>query len=141
MERIEALAAYLEVEVDSLTEGYDDNRFELGQQEYLIVTDDDADRLVADAIRESLWAFNAEWIVEHSILPYSSATIDAVKLVQERMCEDANEFVESILEDFTDFVDESVSADGRGHFLAGYDGDETEYEDADGEYWYIYRVN
>lgn len=38
------------------------------------------------------------------------------------------------------FVDEAISADGRGHFLNTYDGEEHE-EEVDGSWYYIYRTN
>jgi hypothetical protein len=34
------------------------------------------------------------------------------------------------------FVEEAVSADGRGHFLSSYDGEENEQDG-----FYIYRIN
>jgi hypothetical protein len=37
---------------------------------------------------------------------------------------------------FNDFADEAISADGRGHFLSGYDGNENEQDG-----FYIYRTN
>jgi hypothetical protein len=37
-------------------------------------------------------------------------------------------------------ADDVVEADGRGHGLSGYDGDENEVY-FDDEWWYIYRIN
>ena len=38
------------------------------------------------------------------------------------------------------FIQGAIDADGRGHGLAGYDGDEREVQ-FDGEWYYIYRIN
>ncbi len=35
---------------------------------------------------------------------------------------------------------DAASADGRGHYLAGYDHEENEIKHA-GRTWYVYRVN
>lgn len=52
-------------------------------------------------------------------------------------CESANEIVFlPIIEDFEDFVSDAIDADGRGHFLSTYDGEEVEHEG-----FYLYRVN
>lgn len=43
MEKIEALAKYLDCDVEDITQGYDDDHFEYGDQEYLVCDDyDDA---------------------------------------------------------------------------------------------------
>ena len=42
----------------------------------------------------------------------------------------------STIKNFDDFVEDAVRADGRGHFLAGYDGNENEQGD-----FYLYRTN
>ncbi len=53
--------------------------------------------------------------------------------------ERSNDAVLSLVErtcGLDDFVEDAVSADGRGHFLSHYDGEENEQ----GEY-FIYRLN
>jgi hypothetical protein len=63
-----------------------------------------------------------------------------LEAIQSKKCEGANNAILSIIEK-TDggidgFVEEAISADGRGHFLSSYDGDENE---KDG--FFIYRIN
>lgn len=144
MERIEALASYLEVEVEEVTQLSND-MFSVGNADYLILTDDDADTLVSKNIREELWAFNTNFIVSHSDDSFTDRAIRAISKMQEELCEDANEIIYALIggtaEDFTDFVDDAVAADGRGHFLSSYDGEENYFEDSDGDEWYIYRTN
>jgi hypothetical protein len=42
--------------------------------------------------------------------------------------------------DIDSLVEDAISADGRGHFLSSYDGDENE-ETVNGQTFYIYRTN
>jgi hypothetical protein len=56
--------------------------------------------------------------------------------MRETLCEDANELVQSMVGDRLDeLVTDAIGADGRGHFLASYDGDEVE-----GGAAYLYRI-
>jgi hypothetical protein len=63
--------------------------------------------------------------------------------MQAKLCEGANDFILSLIEKCTsieDFAQAAASADGRGHFLARYDGNENE-ETVMGKTFYIYRNN
>jgi hypothetical protein len=44
--------------------------------------------------------------------------------------------IRALLTDEDDLVDEAISADGRGHFIATYDG-----EEAEAGRFYVYRIN
>lgn len=57
--------------------------------------------------------------------------------MQGKLCESANSLVKSLIVDLDHFVSDAISADGRGHFLSGYDGVEIEL---DGDF-YAYRTN
>lgn len=112
---------------------------EYGSEEYLIGTDDDADDAVERSIEDTLYAFNADWIVSHLDTDFP---VEAIKAIQEKY-EDGNEALRQIIEklgDWDHFVKDSVLADGRGHFLSGYDGEENEIH-YEGEWYYIYRIN
>ncbi|NRA76924.1 MAG: hypothetical protein HRU18_01840 [Pseudoalteromonas sp.] len=50
--------------------------------------------------------------------------------------EGANDDFMKLIQDFDEFVSDAESADGRGHFLSGYDDEEHEVDDL-----YIYRTN
>ena len=139
MSKLETLAEFLEVDTDEITESeYYDNGFSYGNQEYLVLTDEEADKKVADEIRETLWAFNPSFILDHSVIAenYNDKVLVALGKMLGELCEGANELVFAMLEDFDDFVEDAVMSDGRGHFLSHYDGCENELND-----YYIYRVD
>jgi len=93
------------------------------QFDVLILTDEEADELAKEDVKQSCWAFNAEFIVEHSNLPWEA--IEMVRGYQEK-CEGANDTILALITDFDEFYDDAISADGRGHFLNRYDGEEEE---------------
>jgi hypothetical protein len=132
--RIAALAAHLGYEADAYSaDAYQENLFTDGGAEYLVLTDEEADEAATEDVRQSLWAFNASWLA-----PWLNMPEVAIKAIQEQMYEDASDvFAKMLGDDFEDFADESIGADGRGHFLSGYDGDEIEL----GSNLYAYRVN
>jgi hypothetical protein len=144
MTKQEALANYLGIvdqddlekakQDDYFVEGYNENVFEHGSQQYLVLTDEEADEMAKEQILDSLWAFNASFIVCHAKDGINDAK--AIKLVQEKLCEDATPLIRALLKDEDHFVNDAISSDGRGHFLSSYDGEENE----EGEY-FIYRVN
>jgi hypothetical protein len=101
--------------------------------EYLVLTDEEADDWTKDNIRQSLWAFNTEFIVEYCPTFISASMIDALK----KGYENANEDLEKIIEvgkGMDKFVEEAIGMDGRGHFLNGYDGNEHEVDE-----YFIYQ--
>ena len=114
---------------------YDDSLFEApGGEEYLVLTDDEADQRVTEYITESVWAFNASFLSEFTELP------EEVFIALSDKCEDANDAILAIIErckgGIETFSSMAVSADGRGHFMSSYDGEENESGD-----FYIYRTN
>jgi len=119
-------------------EDEDEGRFSLGRREFRVLTDEEADKAAEEYIKGSLWAFNADFIIDHSKLPYDA--IEMVKGYQESKCEGANDTIEALIEDMDEFVKDAISADGRGHFMSSYDGEENE-ETVEGETFYIYRQN
>jgi hypothetical protein len=95
-ERIEALADHLELtgdEWNDITEGYDETILEYGQQEYMVLTDDEAN----DRWEESLDSY-----IEECIIP---------------------ELPEHLKYYFDDEAwKRDARYDGRGHCLSSYDG-------------------
>jgi hypothetical protein len=108
-------------------------------KQYAVGTDEEADAAVEQYIRDSVWAFNASFLAEQTNLPEEIFTA-----LQDR-CEGANDAFVTLIErsdgGMDDFVANAISADGRGHFLAGYDGEEHEVQLADGTNIYVYRVD
>lgn len=142
--KIQALMAYLEeTDIDELTEETYDHYglsvYSYGSQEYAVGTEEEAQEAVEANIKESVWAFNSQWIVDHL---NDDFPIEAVKAIQEKY-EDGNDALVKIIEklgDWSYFVKDSILADGRGHFLSGYDGEENEVF-FEGVWYYIYRTN
>ena len=136
--RIAALAKHLECEADELSvNGHDEYLVEHSRREYLVMTDSEADERAGEYIRESLWAFNASFIIDHSKLPTDAE--EMVKSFQQDKCEGANETIEALIEDMEEFVSDAISADGRAHFLNTYDDEEHEIK-TDAGLFYVYRV-
>jgi hypothetical protein len=103
--------------------------------EWLVLTDEEANDRAASYIRDSVWAFNASWIADYTP---NGIDEDTVKAIQGDRCEDANAPLTALIEagrGMKDFIEDSIGADGRGHFMSSYDGEEHESEG-----YYLYRV-
>jgi hypothetical protein len=136
--KIAALAAFLKCEVDDVTATKYET-FEAEGAEYKVLDDVEADEAAKENITESLWAFNAEFIISQCGLEWSQAAEDSLKQLQGDACESCNAFFQSLISKccgLDKFIDAAIAADGRGHFLNTYDGEEKE----EGEF-FIYRVN
>lgn len=128
--KIKTLAQFIECEVDEIEKGYDDSTFELGNMEYLVLTDEEADERAKDYIEESIWGFNSWFLSKHTGLDE-----DIIRHLQDK-CEGANDVLLNAVKDIDDFVNDAIGCDGRGHFMSSYDGNEEELNDL-----YIYRTN
>jgi len=127
---------YVQSECSPLSEDLDDD--------YLVLTDEEADEQTQQYIADSLWAFRSSFIC--GFLGLSSRVESALEKMQRELCEDANEIIAALIGDrIEEFTQDAISADGRGHFLATYDGHEHEINlfDVTGqnEYFYIYQTN
>ncbi len=119
----------------------DDKTITDGNREYLVLTNDEADQMAFDYIKESLWAFNADFILGECGLDLSG--VESLRHMQEKSCESANDFILSLVEKtcgLEEFAESAISADGRGHFLNTYDGEETEIQ-VGKIMFYVYRIN
>lgn len=128
------------VEPDDVSDestSYCDHCYRYGGGEYRVFTEDEADEAVHEYIRDCLWAFCPNFLASQTGQP-----IEVFKALADQ-CEGANEAIEAIVKStcgLDDFVNEAVSCDGRGHFLAHYDGEENEIS-IGGEWFFIYRTN
>lgn len=114
--------------------------------EYLILTDIEADDRAGEEIKQSLWAFNPDFILEHTNLNYDdfqyTALIKCIETLQKKLCEGVNDIIKLLISNLDNFIDDAINADGRGHFLLYYDGVEHKIFDPDTQkYYYIYRLN
>ena len=125
-ERIKALATYLGVEEDEITEGYDDTVFEVNGEEYLVLDDDEADEAVVDDIENiiddmGLEAFTdsmQDWIVGNAI--------DNAEWFDEALEEDMNFYVD-------DMSDDEVVENAIDYNIIDEDGAYVEDEDGNQE--------
>ena len=129
--KIKALAEYLGEPVENLRNNGDNYVQVVDGFEYLMLTDEEADQVAQEYIENSLWAFNAEFILEICGLDSSSNIIRSLRKMQEDSCEGCNDFICALVEGtcgIDEFVNQAISADGRGHFLSSYDGEEGEQD-------------
>ncbi len=133
MTKIEALAKYLDVDVEDIEEqSYNEDLFVHGSAEFLVYTDEEADEAVKESIKETIFGFYPSFLAGETGLPQ-----EVFKALSN--CSGGNEAVLALVEKtcgLGSFVETAVSKDGRGHFLSSYDGT----EDAEGDY-FIYRTN
>jgi len=104
--------------------------FEVAGREYLVLTDKEADEHLHHYIKDTVWAFNPEFLEAHTGIDR-----DVFKLLQDK-CEDSNDVILRLIIDFEGFCNDAVLSDGRGHFLNHYDGTEEQSNDL-----FIYRTN
>lgn len=133
--KTKALALYLGIKENEIAqEGYDENIYEADGAQYLVLTDSEADEKAAENIKDSVWAFNASFLANYTDLPEEIFTALSEK------CESANDPILKLIErskgGLQGFIEEAISADGRGHFIGHYDHEEGEADD-----YFIYRTN
>ena len=109
--RVVALMQFLDCDFDDIGEGFRDSAYSYGGQEYLVLTEDEADAAFDEAL---------ENILDDVILP------------------DLDEALQCYFD--RDAWKRDTQYDGRGHHLNHYDGEEYE-EVVNGTSYYIYRVN
>ena len=124
----------------------DENEVEIYGQEYLVLTDIEADNKAKEEIERSLWAFQPSFILSHCSTyermnnwEYNSAK-EALEKIQCHFAEGINDLIRSMIKDIDEFVEDAIYEDGRGHFISLYDGEENE-EEVNGVTYYIYRIN
>ena len=141
-----ALAIHLQVaaddvDVDITQSTHSDLEFEHGRQSYVVMTDAEADDAARESLRDSLWAFQSSFLRSYIPALRNAAAARAFDKMRETLCEDANELVSALLGAREDeCLADAISADGRGHTLAPYDGEESEQR-VEGVTFYIYRTN
>lgn len=95
--------------------------------EFAVGDDLQCDLAVRSYIESCVWALNAEFVLKCCDLPLELT--DAIRSFQSKQCEDANDALLALVNKtcgIERFTDRAIDADGRGHFLASFDGDENE---------------
>ena len=131
--KLQTMAEFLECDVDQVdVETYDKNAFSCGSLsgEYLILTDEEADQSAEDYIKDSVWAFTPSFLSEHTGIDE-----EIFEMLQDK-CESSNEVITNSIKDMEEFIADAIGADGRGHFISSYDGEEEELNN-----FFIYRIN
>jgi hypothetical protein len=103
---------------------------------YIVLTDDEADEKAKECILDSVWAFNPSFLASET-----GIDVEVFEAIQNNnRCESNNQAILSMIDDEEEFVSSAISADGRGHFMSSYDGNENEETVGDTTF-YIYRIN
>ena len=121
-----ALALHLGIDAEDVEAGFGGAYCADGLGEFYVLRREEAEERARDYIRETVWAFRADFLAA-----YTPDGIDAEGLEALRgdRCEGANAGFLALIEagaGFDRFADDAIAADGLGHFLATYDGEEIE---------------
>lgn len=149
-EKKQALKQFLSIPDEDMNDikvtQWDKNIVEIYGQEYLVLTDMEADDRAKQDILNSLFAFRADFILKHcstydemSTWEFDKAR-EALEKIQGHFAEGINALVKALISDIDKFVEDAICADGRGHFISHYDGRENE-EEVNNVTYYIYRMN
>lgn len=133
MTKQQALANFLEVNESDIEINNDEYILSNGDS-YFVLDDLEADEYARSEIEEMLWAFNADFLASYTGL--HKAVFESLAGGYEK----SNEAIMALINNagsMDEFVQECMDADGRGHFVANYDGEEIELEND----YYAYRVN
>ena len=131
-----ALMIYMDCDPEDVDQRLygNDNQYECCGDDYLVLTDEEADDAAEEQIKQSVWSFNSSFLKSYGVFQkMDQGMIDDLR--RERY-EDINDtFVDMIGDDWDMFVHDAIASDGRGYFLAQYDHEERE------EFgFYIYRT-
>ena len=140
-ERSEALFSFL-VNDGYTKEEMDHNKFKVNDDDtsyidldgenvnesYMVLTDEEAENKCNEYIWDNLWSFQAKFLQY-----YMPLEVQHIEKIQE-LYEDANDILVNLVTNKGGLERDAKLADGRGHFLASYDGAEEEYSN-----YFIYR--
>ena len=107
---------------------------------YIVLTDEEADKKAKEYILDSVWAFNASFLSGETGI--DQEVFEAIQ--NNGRCESNNRAILSMIDDEDAFVEAAIGADGRGHFISFYNGNEHEQHVRgieEEETFYIYRIN
>lgn len=145
MEKAQVLAKFLGISIEDLEIPEDTELpfvvLDTGAN-YAVLTEEQADARAKEEILNSLWAFNADFIIRHcknynEMDQYEvESAVESLRHAQENCCENANGLVFALIDDMDEFVKDAIISDGRGNFISRYDGVENEQDG-----FYIYRVD
>ena len=138
-----ALMNYLGVTEKEIREGHDPQTLKVWDKEhmvwreYMVLNEHERYKNAKEYIQETLWAFIPSFLAEETGLPE-----EVFRALSEKY-ESGNDAILALVEKtcgLDAFVKAAVEADGYGHFLAFYDGEEEKVT-VEGEDYFIYRTN
>ena len=132
-----ALMNYLGVTEKEIREGHDPQTLKVWDREYMVLSEQERNEKVKEYIQETLWAFIPSFLAEETGLPK-----EVFRALSEKY-ESGNDAILALVEKtcgLDAFAKAAVEADGYGHFLAFYDGEEEKVT-VEGEDYFIYRTN
>lgn len=94
----------------------DDNSYAVAASE------EEANQAVAEHIKSYICYFRPSFIAEHSDIP-----VEIFEALAEKDFDKPDVYLQ-LIHDFDDFVNDAIDADGRGHFLNIWDGEEYEID-------------
>ena len=134
--RKESLATFLNASIEDIDCTDEMEKiFSIDNEEYLVLTFDEAWEKTKDAIKELLCDSNPEFIYLHSTLYGTDTTencLDTIRAIQDK--KDPS-LVENIIKNMSSYIEDAIEIDGMGFYLASYDCKENEQ----GKYQ-IYRI-
>lgn len=138
---IEALATFADCDPSDIEKEdygyYGLELFSIDKAQYAVGTDKEVRKSILEFIRETAWAFRSSFICEYCKLP--AELVEALETMKCKKYENANAAILALIEKadggLEGFAEEAVSADGRGHLLASYDGCEGQESG-----FFIYRI-
>lgn len=147
---MEVLAEFADIATSEIRQAEwtdDPNRLETDyDEEYLILTNEEAEEMARDYIIEMLWSFKTDFLMDHMDAVDSLNTRERedfkklLEKIQCDLCEGVNPIVSALVGDNIDnLIEDAIEADGRGWFIGQYDGSEDSIE-YDGVDYYIYRT-
>ena len=107
--------------------------------EYLVYTDETAERVVKGQILSMLWVFDPYFLAGETGLP-----AEVFSYMQEKLGSDCNDVILTLIRSTcgeSKYVNSVVTSDGRGYFIATYDRDEQMFTTKSGKVVYVYRIN
>lgn len=138
----QCIAKFLKIDVTDLNKKDGDHWGLDMYNGWAVGTDEEATKAAGEYIEETLWAFNSSFLAEQTELP------ESVFEALQPQCENSNDAVRALIDKtcgLEDFTQAAIGADGRGHFLASYDGEEGyKYytdEQGDEQTLYFYRID
>lgn len=133
--KIRVLASFLSVEHGDIEIVEDNQVYAYRGEEYLVCTDEEADKFAEEYILDELFNFEDDYIIDHAqtgLLYSSSLDYALLKVIKSMDIEQANSILNRLIDD--NFVDNVRREFGRAYFLSAYNKKE-EYLDG----FYLYR--